>query len=129
MVHLGADVSPENDIQCRALTDQDKQRIAGRKWAEEVIAYAEGEGFGFFEGFVRGIRSRFEERLTPQGAMTELEARVFENKTIDFGIHEGEVYGYVEAEYLAWVVDKFEPLRRYVKSVRFRRRQNEEASS
>ena len=49
-----------------ALDESDKQRIAGRKWAEEAIEYAIDQGKDFLEGFTRAIR-----KFQPQPTVEE----------------------------------------------------------
>ena len=110
-----------------SLDESDKQRIAGRKWAEETIETAMDEGPDFLAGFVRQIRRVFAAELTANDpdVMTEEEAIAFEHEEVVFGKHKGFEWGEVDAKYIAWLADQNRPLNRYVRSERFKNRDQE----
>ena len=110
------------------LDESDKQRIAGRKWAEETIETAMDEGPDFMDGFVRQIRRVFAAELTKNDpdVMTEEEAIAFEAERITFGKHSGSTWGEAPASWIAWLSDQQRPLNRYVRSERFQQRDQED---
>ena len=111
-----------NDVN---LTDEDRQRIAGRKWAEEVIEVALESGKDFHEGFVRQLRRVYKAKQEeiPHLVMTEAEAIAFEAQQITFGKYAGETYGTAPREYVAWLMDRNLALFKYVNSTRFKERE------
>jgi len=109
------------------LDESDKQRIAGRKWAEETIETAMEEGPDFMDGFVRQIRRVFAADLAKNDpdVMTREEAIAFEHEEIVFGKHKGFEWGEVDAGYIAWLADQNRQLSRYVRSELFQQRDQE----
>ena len=109
-----------------ALDESDKQRIAGRKWAEEAIEYAIDQGADFLVGFGREIeRRRPCEEIRQPYTMTEAEAIEFEKQVIGFGTHADKTYGTAPTDYIAWLTEASVELLKYARSDRFKRRQDE----
>lgn len=101
-------------------TDNDlAQRIAGRKWAEEVLAdlpidKTEEYQYGFMDRMKRCFAVK---ELDPQ-AMTDEEAREFGRQTLGFGAHAGKTYDDCPLAYLEWLTDTKNALDRYLRSRR-----------
>ena len=108
------------------LDASDKQRIAGRKWADEVIEEAMTNGADFLIGFARATRVAFPPDAAKLHAMTDDEARAFEAGEISFGKHKGAAWGEVPIAYIGWMAENNRPLQEYVRSETFKRRQEEE---
>jgi hypothetical protein len=68
------------------------------------------------------------ETVDPFAPMNDQEAIRFEAECIEFGSHRGSEIGVVPCHYIGWLAEnEFAiQLRRYVKSVRFRQRQDQE---
>ena len=101
---------------------EDKSRIEGRKFAEDVFLYVRESDIGFQQGFIRELKRTFSEQITPPDAMVEREAIDYEAQAIPFGIHQGKSYGEIPTEYLAWLADHYQRFLRYVKSQRYKDR-------
>ena len=101
---------------------EDKQRIDGRKFAEDVFLFVRESNISFQQGFIRELKRTFSEQITPPDAMAEREAIEFETLTIPFGTHQGKPYGEIPTEYLAWLADHYQRFLRYVKSQRYKDR-------
>lgn len=112
------------------LTDDDKARIEGRKWAEEAIEYAINEGGAYLVGFCRTL-AKFQ-KANPQsdlplGVMPEAQSIEFEKEVLKFGIHGEKTWGTAPAEYVGYLIERGRRLQEYARSDRFKRRQEEDS--
>lgn len=108
------------------LDQSDKDRIAGRVWAEEAISVATCESAAFLEGFNRAIRKHQpREEVQQPYTMTEAEAIEFEKNVIGFGKHADETYGTAPTDYIVWLAEASATLLKYARSDRFKRRQED----
>jgi hypothetical protein len=102
-----------------------QQRIAGRRWAEEVTETAQAEGSDFLEGYRRQLKRVFAEDLVAPDRMSEAEAIAFEAEQITFGKYLGLTWGRIPASYIGWLADQGRRLLRYVRSDRYRQREDQ----
>lgn len=106
--------------------------IAARQRAEAVIELCEAETCNRFWEELTLLASK---RLPPKPApvdpfapMDEQEAIRFEAVSMPYGVYVGNSIGLLDVGYIGWLAenDFAIKLRRYVKSERFKRRQEEE---
>lgn len=111
------------------LSRDDRDRISGREWAEEILDELEGLGIGpshseaFREGFWREIRRRVKAEAKKERArkvMSDERSRAFGRRTVDFGRHRGERYDDVPLDYLEWLADQGAELQAYLESRRLK---------
>jgi hypothetical protein len=106
--------------------------IAARKDAEEMIAFIGEKPARFWEVLAEHCAKQLPakpEQVDPLPAMNEAEAIRFEATHFPYGKHFGELIGTVDCGYVLFLTegDAFSRnLRRYVKSDRFQRRQDEQ---
>ena len=93
-------------------------RIAGRKWAEEVLA--EDMTDAFRAGFLGRIQKCFAVREIDPKAMSDKEARKFGRRIIGFRPHRGKTYDECPLDYLDWLAGKNLDLVAYLRSRRIR---------
>ena len=106
-------------------TEQVRDRIAGRKWAEEVAA--ENMTPAFRAGFMNSIKRCFTVREIDPQAMSDEEAREFGRDILGFGQHANETYDDCPLEYLEWLVDQNATLARYLRSRRIQEEREDDA--
>lgn len=101
-----------------------QKRIEGRQWAEETIAVAQEASPEFLEGYRRQLKRVFAEDLVAADSMSEAEAIAFEAEQITFGKYLGLTWGRIPASYIGWLADQGRRLLRYVRSDRYRQRED-----
>lgn len=104
----------------------DADLIAGRKWAEEVLASLATESEDFRFAFMRRMKAEFTAKEIDPGAMTDVQAMTFGRQVINFGTYRDQRYDDAPLDYLEWLADCNAELRRYIKSRRIREEQRDE---
>jgi len=104
------------------LDASDKDRIAGRKYAENACEHAIDKGIHFLEGFRRQLKRVFGSQVTSDDSMSDDEAIAFEAETIGFGKFATKTWGKADRDYIGWLADQSKQLHRYVASDRFKDR-------
>ena len=125
-----------SEEQANKVKDPTTERIAGRKYAEELLSLVEIQSPDFALGFWRAIAKAAEENgqssdgqagkddLLP---MTDEEATYYErHEVLEFGMHRGKAYGEAPISYLVWLAESNLPLLKYVRSRRAQHRQETE---
>lgn len=97
--------------------------IAGRKWAEEVLADLDTEPEDFRFAFLRRMKAEFKVKDLDPGAMTDEQAMKFGRQVISFGTYRDQRYDDAPLSYLEWLADQNSELRRYIKSRRIKEEQ------
>lgn len=112
-------------------TDKDvAKRIAGRKWAEEVIAdLPANERDEYRRAFMSFIKQGFTVTELDPRAMTDNASRVFGRQILRFGVHLGETYDECPLDYLEWLVDRNTELVRYLRSRRIHEERKTDAQN
>ena len=104
-----------------------KQRIQGRGIARALLEMAtlDAEPADVQDGFWRELQDVMPKPIREPlpTAMTDDEAKAFEQCDIPFGKHMHEKYGMIPISYLGWVADQGIQLRRYMQSARAQRRE------
>ena len=108
------------------------ENIMARQRAEALVELAGDECQRFWEEVAHMVAERLPPKpapVDPFGPMDEQEAIRFEAAKMQFGGSMGTPIGELECTYLGWLAenDFSIKLRRYVKSDRFKRRQDEES--
>jgi hypothetical protein len=104
---------------------QARERIEGHRWAEEVLSdVGEHGSVVFTEGFWREVAKHMPERfkivVRTARPMTDEESRRFGGDRLKFGKYFNERYDEVPLDYLEWLVERNEELRRYLTSRRIK---------
>ena len=106
------------------LTQADRDRIAGREWAEEVMREVNDEvnTDDFRRGFWREVKSfqRVVETNKSETALSDERSREFGKRMVEFGKFRGQRYDDVPLDYLEWLADQGVVLRRYLESRRIK---------
>ena len=101
------------------LSKDDEDRIAGRKWAEEVFDDVPKQTKAFQTGFRREVRRRIKRQVTVEAQpMTDKQAREFGKGRIEFGKYKGYMLEVIPLEYLEWLADQGVMLHRYLLSLK-----------
>lgn len=108
-----------------------RARIAGSKLAAEALEMLAGEEPAYHQGFYRTIVKALPPEHRPKPVttlrpMSDQESRAFGNTLVPFGQHQGARYDQIDLNYLDWIVQKNEELRRYVASRRVRTEDEDE---
>jgi hypothetical protein len=108
------------------MTQSDRDRIAGREWAEAVLDDLADHTADFLVGFRRRMLAEYRAAEVDRTAMSDDAARRFGDQIITFGVHQGQRYDDVPLEYLEWLADQNAALVRYVRSRRVKAEQEDE---
>lgn len=108
------------------MTDPERDRIAGREWAEAVLEDLAQTSDEYKAGFMRRMLKEFQPDEIDRSAMTDEQARAFGRQVVNFGVHRDKCYDDVPLEYLEWLVDENTALARYIRSRRIKAEQDEE---
>ena len=111
------------------LSQADRDRIAGRRWAEEVLHEVEDEGNSdaFRAGFWREIRRRVKLRKPSKTVMSDRKSREFGRRVVEFGKFRGQRYDDVPLDYLEWLADQGTELQAYLESRRVKEERDKDA--
>ena len=97
------------------------QRIAGREWAEEVLAaLPDDEISRYRRGFMDCVKRYFTVQEIDPRAMTDKESRTFGQMQMGFGSHSALTYDECPMDYLEWLEEANRNLSRYLRSRRIR---------
>lgn len=108
------------------MTTADRDRIAGREWAEAVLEDLADHTADFLMGFRRRMLAEYKPTEVNRTAMSDEEARRFGGQIITFGVHQSKRYDDVPLDYLEWLADQNAALVRYVRSRRVKAEQEDE---
>lgn len=108
------------------MTDPERDRIAGREWAEAVLEDLADHTADFLVGFRRRMLAEYKAAEVDRTAMSDDEARRFGGQIITFGVHQSKRYDDVPLDYLEWLADQNAALVRYVRSRRVKAEQEDE---
>ncbi len=108
------------------MTPSDRDRIAGREWAEAVLEDLADHTGDFLLGFRRRMLAEYRVEEIDRAAMSDDEARRFGGQIITFGVHQSKRYDDVPLDYLEWLADQNAALVRYVRSRRVKAEQEDE---
>ena len=99
----------------------DKDRVEGRKWAEDVLAAMGDTTPAYRLGFWRRMKRELHPQEIDSKAMTDREARTFGRSIVEFGKHRGLRVDDVPLEYWEWLADENSKVQRYLRSKRITR--------
>lgn len=111
-----------------------QDRIAGRKEAEELLSVRSMEvSEDWQRAFALAMRHFADSVLGPVDSslavMNEQQAKIFELRLVQFGIHRDKTYAEAPIDYLTWIADNASELASYLRSDRGKHRiENEEST-
>lgn len=106
--------------------------IKARKEAEDLLVLLDGQSERFWLALRDLINKRFpkaESSSKIEKPMSEEEVKKFEKGVMPYGAHAGFSFGEIPTEYLVFIAegnDLTKEIRRYVKTKRFKQRQDQE---
>lgn len=107
------------------MNQSDRDRIAGREWAEAILTDNADQSDDFRLGFRRRMLAEYRAAEVDKNAMSDEEARRFGGQIITFGVHQSKRYDDAPLDYLEWLADQNATLVRYVRSRRIKAEQED----